>query len=186
LEQEVNLKSKSLAILEKALNLTDEAGKKSTRTKRQPDLIKPPDGNENCGWHMYVPASFNSALDIKQTPRIKDGKETSVWTQGSAFSFKTGDTIYDTPKAYIEWREALKHISLCVSVEEASDAIPAKKNTDQNEFIPRQSGFVRFTILTPNDQQTEIVKRGSFQLTQDEFVLFLIEGTEGKLKSKIQ
>ena len=180
------MKSKSLASLEKALNLTDESGEKSTRTKRQPDLIKTPEDNENCGWHMYVPASFNSALDIKQTPRIKDGKETSVWTQGSTFSFKTGDTIYDTPKAYLEWREALKHISLCISVEEATDAIPAKKNTEQNEIIPRQSGSVRFSILTPNDQQTEIVKRGSFQLTQDEFVRYLIEGPEGKLKSRVQ
>ena len=180
------MKSKSLAILKKALNLTDESSKKSTRTKRQPDLIKPPDNNESCGWHMYVPASFNNALDIRQTPRIKDGKETSVWTQGSTFSFKTGDTIYDTPKAYIEWREALKHISLCVSVEEATDAIPAKNNTEQNEIIPRQSGSVRFSILTPNDQQTEIVKRGSFQLTQDEFIQFLIEGPEGELKSRIQ
>ena len=153
------MKSKSLAILEKALDLTEDSGKKGMRTKRIPDLIKSPEDNETCGWYMCVPACFNNALDIKQTPRVKEGKETSVWTQGSAFSFKTGDTIYDTPKAYIEWRDALKHISYCVSVEEATDAIPAKRNTEQNEVIPRQPGSVRFSILTPNDQQTEIVKR---------------------------
>ena len=135
---------------------------------------------------MCVPTCFNNALDIKQTPRMKDGKETLVWTQGSEFSFKTGDTIYDTPKAYIEWPDALKHISLCVSVEDATDAIPAKKNPEQNEMIPRYSGSVRFSILTPNEQQTALIKRGSFQVTQDEFILFLIEGLDGALKSRIQ
>jgi hypothetical protein len=180
------VKAESLAIYEKAVKLTEDSGKKGTRTKRLPDLIKPPDDNETRNWHMCVPDCFNNALDIKQTPRIKDGKESSVWTQGSAFSFKTGDTIYDTPKAYLEWDKALKHISICVSVEEATDAIPAKKNTEQNEMIPRYPGSVRFSILTPNEQQTAIVKRGSFQLTQDEFVLFLIKGSDDELKARIQ
>jgi hypothetical protein len=185
MDQEIILKAKSLAVFEKAVVLTEDSGKKSARTKRLSDLIKPPDDNETSGWHMCVPACFNNALDIKQTPRIKDGKETLVWTQGSAFSFKPGDTIYDTPKAYIEWREALKHISLCISVEEATDATPAKRNTEQNEMIPRNPGSIRFSILRPNEQKTAIVKRGSFQVTQDEFILFLIKGPDNELKSRM-
>ncbi len=182
------MKAKSLTIFEKAIKLTDDSGKKGTRKKRLPDLIKPPEDNETSGWHMCVPACFNNALDIKQTPRIKDGTETLVWTQGSEFSFKAGDTIYDTPKAYIEWCEALKHISLCVSVEDAADAIPAKKSADaeQNEEIPRYPGSVGFSILTPNEQQNALIKRGNFQLTQDEFILLLINGPDGDLKSRIQ
>lgn len=180
------MQAKLLAIYEKAVKLIEDSGKKGTRTKRLSDLIKSPEDNETRNWHMCVPACFNNALDIKQTPRIKDGKEMSVWTQGSAFSFKTGDTIYDTPKAYLEWDKALKHISFCVSVEETTDAIPANKNTEQNEMIPRYPGSVRFSILTPNEQQTAIVKRGSFQLTQDEFVLFLIKGSDDELKARIQ
>jgi hypothetical protein len=178
------VKVESLAIYEKAVKLTEDSDKKGARTRRLPDLIKPPEDNETLNWHMCVPACFNNALDIKQTQRIKDGKETTVWTQGSAFSFKTGDTIYDTPKAYLEWEKALKHISICVSVEEATDAIPAKKNAEQHEMIPRYPGSVRFSILTPNEQHTAIVKRSNFLLTQDEFVLFLIKGSDGELKAR--
>jgi hypothetical protein len=174
------MQSKSLAIFEKAVKLTEDSGEKGARAKRIPDLIKSPEDNEACGWYMCVPTCFNNALDIRLTPRIQDGKETSVWTQGSAFSFKTGDTIYDTPKAYMNWIEALKHISLCISVEDATDAIPARKNPERNGIIPRYAGSVHFGILMPNEQRTEIVKRGIFQLTQDEFVLFLIKGPDGE------
>jgi hypothetical protein len=180
------VKSKSIVNFEKAVKLIEDSGNKGPRTKRLPDLIKPPEDNETYNWHMCVPACFNNALDIKQTPRIKDGKECSVWTQGSAFSFKTGDTIYDTPKAYLEWRQALRYISRCISVEDATDAIPAKKNIRQNVVIPRDPGSVLFSILTPNEQKTGIVKRGSFQLTQDEFVLFLINGVDDKLGPRLE
>ena len=44
---------------------------------------------------MCVPACFNDKLDIKQTERIENKKKTLVWTQGSLFSFQTGDILLD-------------------------------------------------------------------------------------------
>ena len=179
------MSTQALAVLDKALKLTEDTAKKGKRTKRLTELLKSPDDEQATGWFMCVPSCFNNALDIRQTPRKKDGKETLVWTQGSAFSFKAGDTIYDTPKAYSEWGEALKHLALSVQVQEATDATPEKGNADGGNTIPRNSGVVRFSFFTPNDQKTAVVKRGDAQLTQDEFVLFLIHGPDKELKQRI-
>ena len=180
------MKSEAITVFEKALRLTEGSGEKSKRTKRLTYLLKSPEDDETSGWFMCVPSYFNNALDIRQTPRKKDGKEVLVWTQGSAFCFKAGDKIFDSPKAYSEWSEALKRLSVCISVQESTNATPEKKNVEQSEVIPRNPGSVHFSILIPNDQKTTLVKCGEFQLTQDEFVLLLIKGPQDELKKKIQ
>ena len=76
---------------------------------------------------MRIPDAFRGALDIQQTIRVSAGKQL-VWTQGSTFTFKVGDTLYDTPDAYQEWATALKKIRLCVAVKSASDARPVSKD----------------------------------------------------------
>lgn len=132
---------------------------------------------------MCVPSCFNNALDIRQTLRKKDGKESLIWTQGSAFSFKPGDTIYHTPKAYSEWSEAVRHLCLCIQVHQATDASPEKSIADGGT-VPRNPGVVRFSILTSNDHKTAVVKRGDAELTQDEFVRLLIRGPDGELERR--
>lgn len=178
------MSTQALALLDKALKLTDDTADKGKRTKRLTELLKAPDDEQTTGWFMCLPSCFNNALDIRQTPRKKDGKESLIWTQGSAFSFKPGDAIYDTPKAYSEWGEALKHLSVCIQVHQATDATPEKSNADGGGTVPRNPGVVRFSILTPNDQKTAVVKRGDADLTQDEFVRLLIRGPDGELKRR--
>lgn len=174
----------SLVLLDKVLKLSGESAEMTARSKRLSELLKEPDDEQTSSWFMCVPSCFNSALDILQTPRKEGGKECLVWTQGSAFSFKVGDILYDTSKAYSTWSEALKHMAFCVRVEQASDATPPKKGKTQQESIQRISGFIRCSILIPDKHRITVKEAGEFQMTQDEFVRFLIRGAEGSLKNK--
>jgi hypothetical protein len=147
--------------------LTRASAKKEERLT---DLLKNPEMDVSQGWYMHVPTCFNNALDLRQTPRKVDGKTETVWTQGSVFSFKPGDTIYDTPKAYSVWAEAVQTIRLCVQVKSAIDA------TSPQPSVPRSPGSVEFDVLVPNSDRTRLVHTGSHVLTQDQFVRFLISG----------
>jgi hypothetical protein len=178
------MKNSSSAILERVLKLTEESLEKG-KTTRLTELLKSPQDDETSGWFMCVPSCFNNALDIRLTTRKINGKETRVWTQGSLFSFKAGDTLYDTSKAYSEWGEALKHLSLCINVEQATDAIPAKKKSQQSENTQRDHGSIRFSVLISNNPKTALMKIDDFQMTQDDFVFFLIRGPEGELKERV-
>ena len=128
---------------------------------------------------MCHPA-FNEALDIKQTERVEDSKKGPVWTQGSTFSFKEGDTLYDTADAYKVWSEALKDINLCVQINLASSAQPF-----QGE-VGRFSGSVSFSILAPDKDRSKMVECAEHTMSQDDFVRFLIVGPHDDLKNKIR
>ena len=119
-------------------------------------------------------------MDIKQTDRIENKKKSRVWTQGSSFSFKAGDTLYDTVEAYQVWPKALKTITICVQVKMASSAGPSEGGTG------RCSGSVTFTILTPNGDRSKIFERDEHTMSQDEFVRFLIAGPPDDLKQKME
>ena len=94
-------------MISKALTILDDLIRdKPTREKRGTDLLKDPAAEATEGWYMCVPPCFNEALDIKRTERVEGKKKNLVWTQGSAFSFKQGDTVYDTADAYKVWAEA--------------------------------------------------------------------------------
>jgi hypothetical protein len=88
------------------------------------------------GWFFAVKECFKDELDIKYTQRVEavkvDGaiqyeevldkngnvktkkktKKTMEWTQGPYYSFNEGHVIYDTPKAYLIWSEALKYLKV--------------------------------------------------------------------------
>ncbi len=101
------MNANALSVLNKALKLSGDSEEKS-KTQRLIDLLKAPGDEHAKGWFMCVPSCFNAALDIRQTERKRDGQRILIWTQGSAFSFKKGDKIYDTLDAYSEWSKALK------------------------------------------------------------------------------
>lgn len=167
-------------MIQQSLTILDHLiREKSTREKRLMDLLKDPSAENVEGWYMCVPPCFNDALDIKQTERKKDKKKTLLWTQGSSFSFKTGDTLYDTPDAYEVWGEALKTMGLCVQVETGTSADPV---TDEGG---RSAGSVTFSILRPNEDRSKIVERCQHTMSQDDFVRFLILGPSAGLKKKI-
>lgn len=176
-----DMRNYSTGVLNKLLVLTEESVEIG-KGKRLTKLLREPEVNETSDWYMCVPQCFNNALDIRLTARKENGKETLVWTQGSAFSFKQGDTLYDTPRAYDAWGEALNHISLCVSVRKASDSIPEKRKTKNSEAAPRYPGSVVFQVLAPNPPKTGLIKVDEVKMTQDEFVYYLINGPDGDLK----
>lgn len=141
---------------------------------RLTDLLKNPSRDHEDGWAIHVPPSHNEALDIKQTNRVIDGNNELVWTQGSSFFFKEGDTLYDQPVKDVTWRETLRTLSLCIQVEEGLSA----GIIDQEG--KRSPGYVKFCILTPNKAQNRLIKRKVVTMTQDEFVDFLHLGTASK------
>ncbi len=140
----------------KVLDLLDSLLRSgNTKEKRITKLLKDPDAEYTEGWYMCVPKCFNEALDIKYTMKSENKIKKLVRTQGTTFSFKEGDTLYDTPKAYLQWSEALSYINLCVQVEQASDVVPPSKGEK------RHSGYVFFRILTPSGANKIIVTRST-------------------------
>lgn len=143
---------------------------KSTREQRSTSLLKQPSDQHDNGWHMFLPSCFNEALDIKLTERVQKKKTVTIWTQGSSFSFKAGDTIYDTHYAREVWTESLKRFNLCVHVDAAAAAFTPKGSAG------RSIGTVAFSVFTPNEERNKLVLRSVHTMSQDDFVKFLIAG----------
>jgi hypothetical protein len=179
------MKPNALEILSKALSIRESFDEKAKRNPRLLELLRSPDAKVTSDWYMCVPAFFNEALDIRMTQRMKQGIQQLVWTQGSTFSFKEGDKIYDTAKAYLQWSEALRHIRLCVSVRSAVNSAP-EQNKAGVVVRPRNPGKVLFTLLSPNAEKTRIVEYEEHELTQDDFVRFLIAGPDPALRAKLR
>jgi hypothetical protein len=168
---------------ERSLNVLETLiGDKRRKANRRTELLREPEEEYTQDWYMCVPKCFNDALDIKKTTRIErvqgQKQEKLVWTQGTAFSFKVGDTMYDTPSAYsLPWSQALQKLRLAVQVKEVIDAMQSDKN------VPGSSANVVVEIFVPNDTKTMLERTGEHTLPQDDFVRFLIIGPEGKLKN---
>lgn len=92
------------------------------------------------------------------------------WTQGSRFSFKPGDSLYDTEAGYADWATALTKLEVCLQVQSAEDAVPATGES------PRFDGRVRFNVYRPNAERSTLDKVGTHHVSQDEFVAILIGG----------
>ena len=157
--------------------LLEDKGKKG---KRLTDLLREPEEEYTQDWYMCVPKCFNDALDIKQTTRIErvqgQKQEKLVWTQGPAFSFKVGDTIYDTPSAYsLPWSTALQHMAVTVQVKQVIDKIESTES----------SSNIVFEIFAPDVTNTRLNKIGEYTLSQHMFAKFLISGPERELKNII-
>ncbi|WP_051261719.1 hypothetical protein [Desulfovibrio inopinatus] len=76
-------------------------------------------------WTFCIPETFKDALDIRYAARMIDKRRIMAWSQGSCFAFREGCIVYDTPRAYKPWAEALQHITTAFKVRKSSPAIPA-------------------------------------------------------------
>ena len=157
----------ALELLERLNEYSQQDAKRRTRLK---ECLMDPDSEYAEGWFMCVPNCFLDELDIRQTERVEDGRKEWIWTQGTAFSFGEGDILYDTPGAYQSWAEALKSIKLCVQV------ISGTAAGTVSEGSLRSPGSVTIDILRPDKERTKLVSCGQLNLTQDEFVHFLVSG----------
>jgi len=130
-------------------------------------------------WHFAVGEFFKNELDIKLTERVEKGKKVMRWTQGPFYHFDEGNMIYDTPKAYLQWSEALKHINLYCQVQRATP----NKQDENKKFI---NGFVSFKLNTVNKEKTGVENIGFYHLTQNDFVKFLMTGQFDKEKAELK
>jgi hypothetical protein len=143
---------------------------RKNRQHRMTELMRPPT-KADPDWFMWVPPCFNAALDILQTTRILDRQQTLIWSQGSSFSFAAGDVIYNDPRAYNEWSNALPHVRYSFRITTAS---PVTLGEGTNT---RKPGSVTFELLMPNDAKTGIECDSRHTVTQDDLVRLLITGT---------
>lgn len=154
------------------LNKLTSGGRMNRRSTK---LLRDPNNPGAAGWFMYVPAVFNEALDI----RFETSGPNEGWTQSGCFAFKQSDTLYDTEVAYQNWGDALKVLNLAIVVRMASSAGMGEANS-------RYPGSVSFTVMLPDSHRKVLVESFEWQLTQDEFVRFLIEGPTGDFKIALQ
>lgn len=157
--------------------LLKKSGKHVQRSKV---LLTDPEKDGDSTWYMYLPKTFYPALDIRLTERMIGGSKKMVWTQGFGFDFQTGDTLYNTPKAYYSpWCEAIKHVKLCIHIDKATSALsPA----NEEEYYP---GFVSFTLLTPDHLHSRLREVHTLEMTQGEFIQFLISGPSDQIQSLV-
>lgn len=156
-------------------SLLDKLTAGGRMNRRSKNLLRDPNTPSASDWFMYVPVAFNEALDI----RFETSGPNEGWTQSGCFSFKQSDTIYDSSSAYQCWSEALKAINLGVKVKMASPAGTGEGNN-------RYRGFVLFVVMMPDSERTMLVDKFEWQLTQDDFVRFLINGPSGDLEAAIK
>ena len=142
---------------------------KTGRQKRSLELIAEFVDGYAKDWHFAVGEYFRDALDIKYTQRIQNTKKVMLWTQGPFYCFAEGHILYDTPKGYLQWSEALKHIGVVCSVIRAT----SNSLNDQGAFV---NGQVYFKLSRPNQSRTGLDAVGNYHATQNEFVEFLKKG----------
>lgn len=172
---------------------------KADRQKRSLELVASFVDGYADGWFFAVGECFKDTLDIKFVERVEprlvdgqkqyqtvineDGKARNKlatikvmrWTQGRLYSFAAGHVLYDTPKGYLQWCDALKHITVVCSV---ISAIPNMLN-EQGAFV---NGQVFFNLSKPNQSRTGLETVDNYHATQNEFVKFLKDGTfKGKI-----
>lgn len=101
-------------------------------------------------WVFFVPSAFQSSIDAwtTWTRKKRDGVLTGV--------FSRGDTLYDSPKGYLVWSEAVKHFRTCIQVVEAV------------------GDTVKFRILRPHDGGVK--DAGQFTLPAEELIAALKTG----------
>ncbi|WP_428558596.1 MAG: hypothetical protein ACP59X_12155 [Solidesulfovibrio sp. DCME] len=144
------------------------------------------------------------------------------WTQGSRFEFREGYMVYDTPKAYLPWDQALRHINTAFQITKSSPAIPATneprkwdkrpddavikahirsfgqnyvshtEETKRNgNFIlrvqtKRFAGYLEVARMIPDQSKTSLIVKDAFPISQDNFVEWLITGTDPLLRKQGQ
>lgn len=171
-----------------SLEFLQELIAQKSRRHRSKKCLKKPEriDKDKDEWFIYVPSCFNDCLDIAKTERVEttgklifdektqkmkpEKKTKKVWTQGSLFAFHRGCTLYDTPKAYGRWGDAVKEIKYCISIHDGESVKLATKKEE------RKPGNVKFAVLKPSSRASSLEEIGTFELTQDRFVRFLIDG----------
>lgn len=149
-------------------------------------------------WHFAIPESFKDALDIKWTAVTRDGVTSQVLTQGTNYSFKAGDMLFDNRSAYEKtWGGSMASMNYCVKVVSAVSASvvvskeietsgPVKYSEDK---APQENaraihfersrmdwGRVRFEVFKANQAERRADLIEVKETTQELFVYYLQTG----------
>jgi len=101
--QKVKRVSKTKEELEEILTAAVTGLKEITRRE---NLIATFVDGAASGWKFYVPEVFKEALDIKLSTLVVHKQPYETWTQGHAYSFQEGDSIYSHP--HQDWKAFLQ------------------------------------------------------------------------------
>ncbi|MDR0648358.1 MAG: hypothetical protein LBF92_03385 [Synergistaceae bacterium] len=151
--------------------------------KRSTKILRPHNALSTDSWYFCVPECFNDALDIRLVENKYNTVPYAIWTQGQNFAFKSGDVIHCKPQWGI-WREYVQEMTYSLQVESAMSATAPEKEPKESDYdkntkrkiIKTNPGYVKFKIMVPNPQKTEVVYAETRELTQAEFVKMLIAG----------
>ncbi len=151
-----------------SLQIFDQIAGSERTSRRLKTLLKDPHEFGSQDWFMSVPPGFYDALDIKWDKSLG-------WTQGGLFSFKQGDVLHDSRKAYESW---FSDLTLTIQVTSAS---PVSQGSSGDRF----EGNVEFEIFCPDKARVRVERLGSYRMSQVDFVRFIISGPDEQLSLRI-
>lgn len=147
-------------------------------------LLKDPHAATHSSWHLWLPAHFNTSLDLRfiwrqQTKSKEVVRKWKEWSQGSSFCFNEGAMIYDRDVSGLEtWGEKLDAIGFYVVIGPSMPATsqPGRNsNAEDSNSAIRNPGSVNFKIYTPTSNHGSVIAE-EHTVTQDQFVRYAITG----------
>jgi len=147
-------------------------------------LLKDPHAATHPSWHLWLPAHFNTSLDLQFTWRQQTRNKEVVrkwkeWSQGSSFCFNEGAIIYDRDVTGLEtWGEKLDAIDFYVVIGPSRPVTlrPGSNfSTEAADSANRDPGSVNFKIYIPTSNHGSVIAQ-EHTVTQDYFVRYAILG----------
>jgi hypothetical protein len=151
-------------------------------------LIKDPSTPSHYSWHLWLPAHFNTSLDLRYIWRQQTKDKVVVrkwkeWAQGANFCFNEGSIIYDRDVSSLAtWGDKLNAIDFYVVLGQtrpvsirSGAASDAAEDASPGRAV-RHPGFVNFRILVPTNDHRSIIA-SEHTVTQDQFVRYAISGS---------
>lgn len=125
------------------------------------------------GWAFRPHYAHAEALGITLGTRVENKTHLALWTQSTAFNFRTGYTIHSYGVEHFDkmWGEQVPHNPVSLQIIDAKPAQPGGKGSK------RESGLVTFRMHRREDGYAAGETR---TMSQDDFVRFLITGSEGE------
>jgi hypothetical protein len=138
-------------------------------------------------WFMPVKECFKHELGIKYTQRVKNKIVSYELTQGNYYCFSAGQVIYDNVRAYDDWSRAIKAINYaCQIIEAKPDTPPETGNLESLNNTNKTNGFVKFVLYKKNTDTKQLTAFICYNVSQNDFVEFLMNGAIGNDNYKIQ
>jgi hypothetical protein len=160
----------------------------SANRKGSQSLLKDPHGASHTSWHLWLPAHFNTSLDIRYISRQQVKNKEVIrkwkdWSQGSNFCFNEGAIIYDRDVSSLKtWGDKLDTIDFYIVLgptQPVSFGGNPGYDASADDGTPgdgRKPGSVNFKVYVPSSDHRSIVSE-EHTVSQDQFVRYAITGS---------